>query len=251
VLLIVFTQNRGGFIAASAGLAWVWLFAKRRGRMTLAIIATVALVIIAGWSLNIQIKSTSGRTISVNQIVENFNSVTGSGGSKANSSGNLDSTVQFRKNLWSAVITKVKKEKKVFTGLGFGTDIAKEVGFQGGGDTTLRSPHNSHVDVFARMGLIGLALWLAFWGFFFFTALRTRFRMLAMGRALEAGLVGVCIAGVTAIVVNAYFDPTLEGAQVAILLWTLVGLTFGLAARSRSALPAPATESVRPDVKAH
>ena len=77
LLLVVFTQNRGGFIAASAGLAWVWLFAKRRGRMTLAIIATVALVIVSGWALNIQIKSSSGRTISVNQIVENFNSVTG------------------------------------------------------------------------------------------------------------------------------------------------------------------------------
>ena len=99
--------------------------------------------------------------------------------------GNLDSTVQFRKNLWSAVITKVKTEKKVLTGLGFGTDIAKEVGFQGGGDTQLRSPHNSHVDVFARMGVIGLAIWLAFWAFFFFTALRTRFRLIATGPHLR------------------------------------------------------------------
>ena len=156
VLLVVFTQNRGGFIAATAGLAWVWLFAKRRGRMTLAVIATVALVIVAGWSLNIQIKSASGRTISVNQIIENFNSVTGAKSTQG--SGNLNSTVQFRKNLWSAVITKVKTEKKVMTGLGFGIDIAKEVGFQGGGDTQLRSPHNSHVDVFARMGVIGLAI---------------------------------------------------------------------------------------------
>jgi O-antigen ligase len=254
VLLIVFTQNRGGSIAAAAGLAWVWLFAKRRGRMTLAVIATVCLVVLAGWSSNIQVRTAGGRTISVNQLVENFNSVIGGGStqssSSSSSSSNLNSTVQFRKNLWSAVITKVKAEKRVLTGLGFGIDIAKEVGFQGGADTQLRSPHNSHVDVFARMGLIGLAIWVAFWGFFFFTALRTRWRFLALGRSLETGLVGVCIAGVTAILVNAYFDPTLEGAQVAIWLWTLVGLTFGLAALSRRATTGPPAPSglLRPNV---
>jgi hypothetical protein len=232
ILLVVFSQNRGGFIAASAGLVWVWFFAKRRGRMTLAIIATVAILLVTGWATNIQIKSGSGRTISVNQIIDNVDSITG-GGAKVQSDGNLDATVQFRKNLWSAVVTKVKKEKKVLTGLGFGRDIAKEVGFEGGGDTTLRSPHNSHVDVFARMGVIGLSIWIAFWALFFITALRTRARLRKLGLAFEMGLIGVCIAGVTAILVNAYFDPTLESPQVAIWLWTLVGVGFGLTAISR------------------
>ena len=58
--------------------------------------------------------------------------------------------------------------------------------------------------------------------------------------------------GVTAILVNAYFDPTLESPQVAILLWTLVGLTFGLAALARrpadTAPAAGAASSVRPNV---
>jgi hypothetical protein len=38
------------------------------------------------------------------------------------------------------------------------------------------------------------------------------------------------MVGVTAILVNAYLDPTLEGPQVAIWLWTLVGLGLGIAA---------------------
>ena len=31
------------------------------------------------------------------------------------------------------------------------------------GADPLRSPHNSHVDVLARMGLMGISLWIALW----------------------------------------------------------------------------------------
>ena len=49
------------------------------------------------------------------------------------------------------------------------------------------------------------------------------------------------IVGVTAILVNAYFDPTIESPQVALWLWTLVGLTLGLAAISRKAVASTAS----------
>jgi ABC-type antimicrobial peptide transport system permease subunit len=80
-----------------------------------------------------------------------------------------------------------------------------------------------------------LAIWLALWGTWFFVALRARLRLRAMGWSFERGIVEVCIAGVLTILVNAYFDPTLESAQVAFWLWTLVGLTLGIIAVSRRA----------------
>jgi hypothetical protein len=52
---------------------------------------------------------------------------------------------------------------------------------------------------------------------------------------LSEGILKVCVVGVTAILANAYFDPTLESPQVAIWLWTLAGLGLGIASlRTRS-----------------
>lgn len=231
VLLIGATQNRGGLVAAIAGLGLVWLFARRRGRLTLVMIAMVAVVIVLGWGLNVQIRGEQGRRVSVEQLIQNIGSLTGK--SDTSAAGNLDSNVQFRNQLWSAVIKKVKAEKRVLTGLGFGPNVAAEVGFQGQAKNPLRSPHNSHVDVFARMGLIGAAIWAALWSSWYLLALRTRLKLRAAGRAFEVGVVEVCIVGVTAILVNAYFDPTLESPQVALWLWSLVGITMGLAALAR------------------
>jgi O-antigen ligase len=234
VLLIGATQNRGGLVAAMAGLGLAWLFSKRRGRLTALMVAVVVVLLVAGWGLNIQVRGQQGRRISVEQLLQNIGSLTGGGDKTA--AGNLDSNVQFRNQLWSAVIKKVTAEKKVMTGLGFGANVAKEVGFQGPDkNSPLRSPHNSHVDVFARMGLIGAAIWILLWGCWFTTAMRGRARLRALGRGLEVGLIEVSMVGVTAILVNAYFDPSIETPQVAIWLWTLVGLTMGLVAVGRRA----------------
>jgi hypothetical protein len=61
---------------------------------------------------------------------------------------------------------------------------------------------------------------------------------MATRRARDAeirGVIGVCIAGVTAILLNSFFDPTLEGAQVAAVLFTLFGLGIVAARASQAA----------------
>jgi len=237
VLLMVATQNRGGFVAALAALGVLWLFAQRRGRLALAFISTVALLFAIAWGANVHIEGTQNREVSVGQFVQNLRSLTEK---DANAKGNLASNVEFRDELWSGVLHKVEKDKRVLTGLGFGPNIAKELGFQGDQEIQLRSPHNSHLDVFARMGAIGAALWAAIWIVWLRVALRARRRLRSMGLALEAGLIEVSIVGVTGILVNAYFDPTLESPQVALWLWALVGLTLGLVAISRRATPSTA-----------
>jgi hypothetical protein len=226
VLLVIATQNRGGFLAGLAGLAVLWLFASKRARMVGGMLAIVALLLVVGWSLNVHLKGEQNRSVSVGQLAQNVGSLTGKTQSQSNS--NLQSTAAWRGQLWTAVVQKVKDENKVLTGLGFGRDIAAELGFQGQQEQTLRSPHNSHIDVFARMGAVGAALWILLWIVWYAVALRGRSRLRAIGRHLERGLVELSIVGVTAILVNAYFDPTLESPQVAIWLWTLVGLTIGV-----------------------
>ena len=118
---------------------------------------------------------------------------------------------------------------------------------QGTGPVQLRSPHNSHLDIYARMGAIGITIWIALWGLWCITMLRARSVFRALGRRLEMGLVEVSIVAAVAILINSYFDPTLESPQVAIWLWTFVGIGLGLAAIARRAIsrrPTPGTALV-------
>jgi O-antigen ligase len=229
VVLMVATQNRGALVASACGLLLAWFFSARRLRLVGVMVATVSVLAVVGWASNVQIKGEQGRVISVGQVITNIKSVRG--GNDANASGNLQSNVEFRQQLWSDVIAKAESEHKLLTGLGFGRNLAAELGFSPDTPGLLRSPHNSHLDILARMGLIGTALWIVLWLTWFAVVLRARVRLKAIGRYLEAAVIEVSIVGVTAILVNAYFDPTLESPQVAIWLWTLVGLTVALAAR--------------------
>jgi hypothetical protein len=239
VLLVGATQGRSGFVAAAVGLALVGYFGQGRGRLVFAMGATVLLIVVAAWGLNVRIEGDQGRTISVDQLAENLKSVVGAHSAQA--PGNLDANVRFRDQLWSSTLHKVEAEGKVLTGLGFGINIAKAVGLQGQGPVQLRSPHNSHLDIYARMGLIGIAIWIAFWSLWLTTLLRARSKFRSLGRRLEMGLVEVSIVAAVAILVNAYFDPTLESPQVALWLWTIVGIGLGLVAIARRATAPRAT----------
>ena len=43
-----------------------------------------------------------------------------------------------------------------------------------------------------------------------------------------SGMIAVCMCGTLAILINSFFDPTLEGAQVAVVMYLLVGIGVAL-----------------------
>jgi O-Antigen ligase len=231
VILMVATQNRGGLVAAATGLLLVWLFTRRRLRLVGVMVATLTLLALFAYASNVHLQGEQGRGISVGQLIKNIESL--KGGNDANAGGNLQSNVQFRQELWSQVIELAVNNHALVTGLGFGRNIAAQLGFASDTAGSLRSPHNSHLDILARMGIIGAVLWITLWLTWYAVVLRARSRLKFLGRYFDATVIEVCIVGVSSILVNAYFDPTLESPQVAIWLWTLVGLTVGLAALSR------------------
>jgi hypothetical protein len=230
-LATIATQSRSGMVAAGAGLVLIWAFSPRRGRLAFTMLATVALALVVGWALDVQIRGEQNRTVSTKQLLQNVQSVTGQ--EPETSQGNLQTNVEFRGELWSGVVDLVRDERRMLVGLGFGRNVAKELGFEGQIPGELRSPHNSHLNVFARMGLVGAVLWFLLWSTWYRTTLRARSRLRRAGKRFEAGVLEVAMVGVTATLANAYFDPTLESPQVAVWLWTLVGLALALAAISR------------------
>lgn len=227
VIFAVGTQNRGGMVAALAALVVAGVLLGRRSRQFVPVIVATALVgFVIAWGLNVHVTGGSGRDYSAAQLIDNAASIVG----VQQDTGNLDATITFRNQLWSGVIDLASAEGALPTGLGFGPNLAQQLGVSGGVNDPLRSPHNSHVDVLARMGFVGLALWAGFWGAWFLLMFR-RSRDDRAGISVESrGIIRACMVGVTAILVNSYFDPTLEGPQVAIWLWTLAGLGMGIVA---------------------
>jgi hypothetical protein len=164
-----------------------------------------------------------GREFSASQLVDNMKSLVGE-----DTSENLQGTVEGRKELWSRVFDKQVTDGHLIDGSGFGPNLAAEVGvFDEGaneGKDTLRNPHNSHLNVLARMGLVGFSLWIALWLGWYWRLIAGCRRLTRQGLYMHRQVAGLSLSVTTAILVSTFFDPELEGPQIAVLLWTTFGV---------------------------
>lgn len=215
-ILVVSTQGRGGLVAVMVGGAVLFMLASHRSQLMRAVAGSLLVVAVAVVVIDPTL-SAGGREFSAGQFTDNLSSiVTGEG------EGELGGNVDWRLYHWSEVWDGVNRDVP-FTGHGFGVNIAELYGIPQA-DIGLRNAHNSHLTVLARMGWVGMGLWLAIWLFWFLETIRAARRLRATGLDRLAGLATWAVIGVTAIHVNAIFDPTLEGPQVALWLWTFTAL---------------------------
>jgi hypothetical protein len=225
VLGLSATQNRGGLVGALAGALVGLALISGRERVRLIVRATavvlLGLVLALTLSLKIPVAGSQGRDFSASQLIANVASVGG-----AQEAGNLQGTVAGRDLLWSLVYHEQVAEGHLADGLGFGVNLAYLVGDTQvtNGTDPLRSPHNSHFDILARTGLIGFALWIALWLGWYWRLITGCRRLAWRGLHTMRQVVILCLMISTAILVSSFFDPQLEGAQVAALLWTVFGV---------------------------
>lgn len=224
------TQSRGGFLAAFVILAVAYVVARHARRAMVGVLVVGLLVGILAAALDVRFQL-DRRELSVEQVLENFQSVT----EEATSGSRFDNTTQWRLNLWNLVMEDVLVAERVLTGFGFGENLAVRYEFENPNDSVpLRNPHNSHLSVLARMGLVGMGLWIAMLTSWFSGLARARRQFRELGEDRRAGLCLWLMLAMTAILVNAFFDPTIEGPQVGVLTWTFfgAGAVLGLGARS-------------------
>jgi O-antigen ligase len=223
VLLFAALRNRGGFVAGGAALLIAFVFLRgQRANMAGIIIGVAIVLLTVGLFGNIRVQLFDGREVSIDQFVDNVASVMdpSTGGQRQ------ESTTRWRLAIWGQVLEDVTQDRPI-TGFGPGPDVGKLYNVSGDGELPLRNPHNSHVGVLARMGTVGVALWALLWITWFVELVSLRRRLTGRGRSGEAAVAGWLIVSVVAILVNAVFDPTLEGPQVGWWLWAFLG--FGIA----------------------
>jgi len=168
-------------------------------------------------------QSTSERSLSTLQIVDNVASIFGRAGEQT------EGTKQWRQDWWSIIVKDTLYGPHFWTGRGFGLNIAAADGFGAilNDHQPLRSPHNVHMTVLARAGAPGLALWgfvvVSWLGMLARAALTARRR----GQSEWAGLFLFISCYVMSFLINATFDVALEGPMQGIWFWCLVGFGTG------------------------
>jgi len=164
------------------------------------------------------------RQLRPSQFVANVQSLIGHSDEK------LEGSRRWRLEWWGVIMRDtILGGPNFWTGRGFGVNLAVEDGF---GDpkipNPLRSPHNAHMTILARVGVPGIALWGLFivsW----FSMMAIAFWDARRAREQEwAGLFLVVGCYALAGLINATFDVALEGPMQGIWFWCLIGI--GMAA---------------------
>jgi hypothetical protein len=141
---------------------------------------------------------------------------------------------RFRLVWWRNVATETW-ERGPLVGQGFGADLAagflREYYPTEADDFNTRSPHNIALTAFGRLGLVGLAVWLALVAAVF----RGTWRALRSDDPVGWGLWSVALVAM----ISAHFGVVLEGPMGAVPFWVALGL-----AAARGAPPSPSAASL-------
>ncbi len=192
----------------------------------LVIFATAYVVETAFTTGQREARTTSERSLSARQIVDNVASIAGQGEQQ------LEGTKAWRLEWWNIILANTVFGPNFWTGRGFGLNLADADGFQDGDHPNLpalRSPHNVHMTVLARAGVPGAALWLGLLTSWFAMMMHAMLTARRHAQTEWAGLFlfASCYAG--SFVINATFDVALEGPMQGVWFWCLVGFGIGSA----------------------
>ena len=181
---------------------------KSRSLQFIKFIPWILLIVVPIY-INIQVdENFQGRAIGLDQIVNNFSSILG-GTTDATSENN----VIWRLVWWAKILNYSFTFPNFIIGKGLGLNltISDNIATL---DNTLRAPHNFHLNIMARFGVLIFIVWI----YWLVLLLRPLFKKLLTGRKLALG----CILFV--FIINASFDVFLEGPMGAFPFWTFVGL---------------------------
>jgi O-antigen ligase len=245
-IMLVGTQNRAGAIAAVVVIGVAMLLWGRRLRFrwlaTFAIIVGVGLV---AWGLDLHV-SDGVREISVGQLMANAKSIVGIEGQDTSQ---LSDTESFRSQLWTDVLRATDRANLTENGWGFGPNLGSDFLPPGANDQALRNPHNSHLTILVRLGLVGALIWallMVTWFWRVAGLARRRIRVPAAQVPAVNRMALLCSAAVAGILVNAFFDPTLESPMAAVWLWSVIGLGMAVVLRPSEVTPARREAPGRP-----
>ena len=213
--LILASYSRSGIVAFLASMLCFIYFNKdiqlqSRVRLLLKYLPVILLIVTPIY-INIKVaENFQGRSVGLEQIKNNFSSIVG-GSTDATSEDN----VVWRLVWWAKIIDYSFSSPNFFIGKGLGMNLATDDDIITL-DDSLRSPHNFHLNIMSRFGVLLFMIWM----YFLIQIFKPIFKKQLVGKRLLIG----CI--LLSFLINACFDVFLEGPMGAFPFWTWVGLYF-------------------------
>ncbi len=222
VTFALISDNRGGMVAVLAAMMVLIILARGSTRFWKPLALAVCLVgLAAAWQVEI---GGEDRVVSVNAIFHRISSAFVNTGEEG-----VDGTKEWRIDWWTDIVGYTVNGPYRWLGKGYGVNLADDDGYQVQADGSLRSPHNGHMTVLARSGMLGLAAWVLF-----LVALLLPLARVATSQGIASRLPALwLLIYLLAALVNATFDVYLEGPQGGIWFWVLAGAAMTLLRSSR------------------
>jgi hypothetical protein len=221
--------SRAAAMCLVFAVALVVALKPSRKLIRLGVILVLGLLLALATSLSVSVPDRE-RELSVEGVWEGFTSLFASGRSGA--AKEYAGTKDWRVAWWETILDETLAGPYFLTGRGFGESLAVAHEIEGfeeeEGALPLRSPHNSHMTVLARMGVPGAVIWAVLNVLVVLALVRSRRRARVRGDAFLEGLSVVllgywllfCMVGAT--------DVLLEGPQGGIWFWSILGLAVAL-----------------------
>ena len=212
--LIISSYSRAGMLTYLLGLSCFYFYTNNKTLKNSFKIFTkyipYLLLIIIPLFITIKVKENfQGRVAGIEQIGQNFTSIFGQA-----EGINLENNEIWRLLWWSKIIDYSFTTNSFFYGKGVGMSLAQTDDILVEED--LRSPHNFHLTIMARFGVIVFFIWV----YWIVLTLKPLF-----SKKLSPKMLAItCI--LIAFLFNASFDVFLEGPMGAFPFWTFVGLLY-------------------------
>jgi len=212
--------SRSAMLAmATTAACLVFVFSVPRV-LSLAFVGSVFAVMLL--TVNPEVDLGLSRNVSIGQLIDNLGSITGGNDAQ------LDASKDWRLAWWKKIYGYTVDGPYFWVGKGFGVNLATQDGFQVDVQQTLRAPHNTHLEILARSGIPGLALWILFQVSFGAGLLRAVANARRIDEPAWIPLLGWVFVYWLAALVNGSFDVYLGGPQGGIWFWSMVGLGLTL-----------------------
>ena len=218
--------NRGGMLSVVVSCLLVAVLAPRLSwrRSTWILAGALMAVFLVFGVAGAQIRVSAERTLSLEQLETNVVSILFP---QASANTGASNTARWRMMWWKKIVGYTFGGSYFWTGKGYGINLADADGFQLSKENALRAPHNSSMSILARSGVPGFLLWFMLLSTFFVQMVRLVLRARKEDRPVWSRVALWCLAYWTAMVVDSCFDVALEGPQLGIWFWSLMG--FGVA----------------------
>lgn len=213
-------QGRAGMVAFALAVGVAGILRPFHAR-AMRIWFVIAVGLFALWASDLRVEK-GARELSFRGLVKGITSIVVETGDEA-----VDGSKKWRQDWWAKIIDYTIYGQYFWTGKGFGVNLAHEDGFDTDADMTLRSPHNGHMTVLARMGVPGVVIWVTVQLGWATMIVRAYFRARKRKHMNWSGLFMFLGSYWAAFMANAAFDVFLEGPMGGIWMWCLYGAGVG------------------------